>query len=352
MSPTILVTGGAGYIGAHACVALIAAGFTPLVLDNLCNSSAESLRRVGRISGVEPRLVVADIRDAQALDALFAAQPVAAVMHFAGLKAVGESTAAPLRYYDNNVGGSVALLQAMQRAGVRTLIFSSSATVYGEPSVAQFREDMRCDPVNPYGRGKWMIEQMLGDLAASEPGWRIAALRYFNPVGAHPSGLIGEDPRGVPDNLMPYITQVAVGRLPALRVFGDDWPTRGWQRRARLHPRDGSGRGPRGRAAPPARARAATADAEPGQRSRHLGAATAARVRAGDRPRAAARDRRAPPRRHRRVLGRSDPRGCRSWAGARSATCPRCAPMPGAGSRPIRAVTPTPDLRPRDAGHG
>uniref|UniRef100_UPI0023F23865 UDP-glucose 4-epimerase GalE n=1 Tax=Metallibacterium scheffleri TaxID=993689 RepID=UPI0023F23865 len=225
MSPTILVTGGAGYIGAHACVALIAAGFTPLVLDNLCNSSAESLRRVGRISGVEPRLVVADIRDAQALDALFAAQPVAAVMHFAGLKAVGESTAAPLRYYDNNVGGSVALLQAMQRAGVRTLIFSSSATVYGEPSVAQFREDMRCDPVNPYGRGKWMIEQMLGDLAASEPGWRIAALRYFNPVGAHPSGLIGEDPRGVPDNLMPYITQVAVGRLPALRVFGGDWPT-------------------------------------------------------------------------------------------------------------------------------
>jgi UDP-glucose 4-epimerase len=225
MSSTILVTGGAGYIGAHACVALIAAGYTPLVLDNLCNSSAESLRRVARISGVEPRLVVADIRDARAFDALFAAQPIAAVMHFAGLKAVGESTADPLRYYDNNVGGSSTLLQAMQRAGVRTLIFSSSATVYGEPGVEQFREDMRCDPVNPYGRGKWMIEQMLGDLAASEAGWRIAALRYFNPVGAHASGLIGEDPRGVPDNLMPYITQVAVGRLPRLRVFGGDWPT-------------------------------------------------------------------------------------------------------------------------------
>ncbi|EQD61582.1 UDP-glucose 4-epimerase (Galactowaldenase) [mine drainage metagenome] len=178
MNPTILVTGGAGYIGAHACVMLIAAGFTPLVLDNLCNSSAESLRRVGRITGVEPRLIVADIRDAQALTALFAAQPITAVMHFAGLKAVGESTRDPLRYHDNNVAGSIGLLQAMQRAAVRTLIFSSSATVYGEPGFEQFREDMRCDPVNPYGRGKWMIEQVLGDLAASEAGWRIAALRY------------------------------------------------------------------------------------------------------------------------------------------------------------------------------
>ncbi|MHB1616499.1 MAG: UDP-glucose 4-epimerase GalE [Metallibacterium sp.] len=225
MNPTILVTGGAGYIGAHACVTLIEAGFAPLVLDNLCNSSAESLRRVGRISGVEPRLIVADIRDAQALDALFAAQPIAAVMHFAGLKAVGESTRDPLRYHDNNVGGSIVLLQAMRRAAVRTLIFSSSATVYGEPGFEQFREDMRCDPVNPYGRGKWMIEQVLADLAASEAGWRIANLRYFNPVGAHDSGLIGEDPRGVPNNLMPTITQVAVSRLPRLRVFGGDWPT-------------------------------------------------------------------------------------------------------------------------------
>ncbi len=225
MQPVILVTGGAGYIGVHACVALIEAGYTPLVLDNLSNGSAEALRRVGRITGRQPQLIQADVRDAAALDGLFAAQRIEAVMHFAGLKAVGESTAQPLRYYDHNVGGSITLLEAMQRAGVRSLIFSSSATVYGEPGVEQFHEDMRCDPVNPYGRSKWMIEQILADLAAGEPGWRIARLRYFNPVGAHASGLIGEDPHGVPDNLMPYITRVAVGRLPELRIFGGDWPT-------------------------------------------------------------------------------------------------------------------------------
>ena len=224
-SPIVLVTGGAGYIGAHACVALIEAGYTPLVLDNLCNGSAEALRRVGRITGTQPRLIEADVRDATALDALFAMQPVAAVMHFAGLKAVGESTAEPLRYYDYNVGGSLTLLAAMRRADVRALIFSSSATVYGEPGVERFHEDMPCNPVNPYGRSKWMVEQILADLATSEPGWRLARLRYFNPVAAHASGLIGEDPRGEPNNLMPYISQVAVGRQPHLRVFGGDWPT-------------------------------------------------------------------------------------------------------------------------------
>jgi len=225
MSRNILVTGGAGYIGAHACVALIEAGYTPLVLDNLSNASALSLQRVGRISGQTPQLIEGDIRDGALLARVFAAQPIAAVMHFAGLKAVGESVAQPLRYYDNNVAGSCTLLGAMRDAGVRSLVFSSSATVYGEHAQPPLHEDLPCAPVNPYGQTKAMIEQMLADLHGSEPGWRIARLRYFNPVGAHRSGLIGEDPRGIPNNLMPYITQVAVGRLPALRVFGTDWPT-------------------------------------------------------------------------------------------------------------------------------
>ena len=225
MQPVVLITGGAGYVGSHACVALIESGYLPLVLDNFSNSSVESLRRVARITGVQPQLVEADVRDANALDSVFRSGPIHAVMHFAGLKAVGESTVQPLRYYAHNLAGTLALAKAMQRAGVRNLVFSSSATVYGEPGIEQLHEDLRCDPVNPYGRTKWMIEQMLADLAASEPGWRIARLRYFNPVGAHASGLIGEDPRGVPNNLMPYVSQVAVGRLDRLRVFGGDWPT-------------------------------------------------------------------------------------------------------------------------------
>ncbi len=224
-SKTILVTGGAGYIGSHTCVALIEAGYTPLVYDNLCNSSAESLARVERITGKRPAFVQADIRDAARLDAVFAEHAVAAVIHFAGLKAVGESVEKPLIYYDNNVGGTVVLLQAMQRARVRELIFSSSATVYGDPASVPIREDFPLSATNAYGRSKLMIEEILGDLHRAEPAWRIARLRYFNPVGAHESGLIGEDPRGIPNNLMPYITQVAVGRLQKLRVFGGDWPT-------------------------------------------------------------------------------------------------------------------------------
>ncbi|NNM63827.1 MAG: UDP-glucose 4-epimerase GalE [Burkholderiales bacterium] len=225
MSATILVTGGAGYIGSHTCVALIEAGYEPLVYDNLCNSSAESLARVERITGVRPDFIQADIRDASALDSAFNGHDVQAVIHFAGLKAVGESVDKPLSYYDNNVGGTVTLLQAMQRTGLRTIIFSSSATVYGDPASVPIREDFPLSATNAYGRSKLMIEEMLGDLHRAEPQWHIARLRYFNPVGAHESGLIGEDPLGIPNNLMPYVTQVAVGRLPRLRIFGGDWPT-------------------------------------------------------------------------------------------------------------------------------
>ncbi|OYV31309.1 MAG: UDP-glucose 4-epimerase GalE [Thiomonas sp. 20-64-9] len=222
---TILVTGGAGYIGSHTCVALIEAGYIPVVYDNLCNSSAESLARVERITGKRPVFVQADIRDPARLDAVFAQHKIDAAIHFAGLKAVGESVEKPLMYYDNNVGGTVVLLEAMQRAKVHNLIFSSSATVYGDPASTPIREDFPLSATNAYGRSKLMIEEILGDLHRAEPHWRIARLRYFNPVGAHESGLIGEDPRGIPNNLMPYITQVAVGRLQKLRVFGGDWPT-------------------------------------------------------------------------------------------------------------------------------
>ncbi|MBN8777074.1 UDP-glucose 4-epimerase GalE, partial [Thiomonas arsenitoxydans] len=210
---TILVTGGAGYIGSHTCVALIEAGYIPVVYDNLCNSSAESLARVERITGKRPAFVQADIRDTARLDAVFEQHKIDAVIHFAGLKAVGESVEKPLIYYDNNVGGTVVLLEAMQRAKVHNLIFSSSATVYGDPASTPIREDFPLSATNAYGRSKLMIEEILGDLHRAEPHWRIARLRYFNPVGAHESGLIGEDPRGIPNNLMPYITQVAVGRL-------------------------------------------------------------------------------------------------------------------------------------------
>jgi len=221
----ILVTGGAGYIGSHTVVELLAKGNELLILDNFSNSSPRVLERIQKISGQRPLLVEGDIRDRDALKAVFAAHPIQSVIHFAGLKAVGESVDQPLSYYDNNVAGSLRLFEAMAEANVKTLVFSSSATVYGDPHTVPIREDFPLQATNPYGRTKLHIEEMLRDITRSDPAWRIALLRYFNPVGAHPSGLIGENPRGIPNNLMPYVTQVAVGRRPKLGVFGNDYPT-------------------------------------------------------------------------------------------------------------------------------
>ena len=226
MPDHILVTGGAGYIGSHTCVELLAAGFTPVIVDNLVNSKREAVRRIERIAGRAPVFIDADVRDRAALDAAFAAHPIAAVIHFAGLKAVGESVAKPLLYYDNNVNGTLVLVDAMQRAGVRRLVFSSSATVYGDPHALPIREDFPVQTTNPYGASKAMVERVLTDVAATDPAWHVALLRYFNPVGAHESGLIGEDPAGIPNNLMPYVAQVAVGKLQRVTVHGDDYPTR------------------------------------------------------------------------------------------------------------------------------
>jgi len=221
----ILVTGGAGYIGSHASVALMAAGHDVVILDNLCNSSRVVLDGIAAIAGRSPMFVEGDIRDAALLDQLFARHRVDAVMHFAGLKAVGESVANPLLYYDNNVYGSLVLLRAMGAHGVRRLVFSSSATVYGAPVNLPIREDFPLQATNPYGRSKLMIEEMLRDVAVADQGWHVAILRYFNPVGAHPSGLIGEAPNGIPNNLMPYIVQVAAGQRDFLSVFGNDYAT-------------------------------------------------------------------------------------------------------------------------------
>ena len=225
MSSTILVTGGAGYIGTHACIALIEAGYQVVVLDNLCNASAEAISRVGEITGITLPLVKGDVRDAQCLDALFSDHDIEAVMHFAGLKAVGESVEKPLEYYDNNVNGTLVLLAAMERAGIDKFIFSSSATVYGDPASVPIREDFPTSATNPYGRSKLMVEEILADWGLARPGWSIGRLRYFNPVGAHVSGRIGEDPQGWPNNLMPFVAQVAVGRREQLSVFGGDYPT-------------------------------------------------------------------------------------------------------------------------------
>ncbi|MCS6969772.1 MAG: UDP-glucose 4-epimerase GalE [Planctomycetota bacterium] len=224
---TILVTGGAGYIGSHCCVELLQAGYRLAVVDNLVNSSPLALERVRAIVGPAAALSFhrVDLCDAAALERVFAAERPQAVIHFAGLKAVGESVQIPLRYYENNLIGTLNLLAAMRRHGCRQLVFSSSATVYGDPERVPIREDAPRRATNPYGRTKLIIEYMLEDLARAEDGWSLIALRYFNPVGAHPSGLIGEDPQGIPNNLMPYALQVAVGRLPCLQVFGNDWPT-------------------------------------------------------------------------------------------------------------------------------
>jgi UDP-glucose 4-epimerase len=221
----VLVTGGAGYIGSHTALQLIEAGYEVVALDNLSNSHPESLRRVSAITGKRTHLVEGDVRDRQLVQKTIEDFGCQAVLHFAGLKAVGESVEKPLLYYKNNVEGMVALLDAMDQTGVRNLVFSSSATVYGDPQKLPLTEDHPRSATNPYGRTKLMIEEILEDLLAAQSGWRIAILRYFNPVGAHSSGMIGEDPQGVPNNLMPFIAQVATGRRESLRVFGNDYPT-------------------------------------------------------------------------------------------------------------------------------
>lgn len=229
----LLITGGAGFIGTHSCLVLLEAGHNLVVLDNFDNSSRESLKRVLELAGPSAagrlQVVEGDIRSAGDLERAFKAtptgRPITAVVHFAGLKAVGESLREPLRYWDVNLCGSRQLLQVMQAHGCRNLVFSSSATLYGMPELVPIPESAPIQPINPYGHSKAAVEQLLADLVASEPGWRIARLRYFNPVGAHPSGRIGEDPRGIPNNLFPFVSQVAVGRRDCLQVFGGDWPT-------------------------------------------------------------------------------------------------------------------------------
>ncbi|WP_293008299.1 UDP-glucose 4-epimerase GalE [Nitrosomonas sp.] len=221
----ILVTGGAGYIGSHTCVELLNAGFDVTVFDNFCNSNPEALARVTTITGRKPKLISGDCRDRVAVVAALKQSKATAVIHFAGLKAVGESVDHPLSYYDNNVVGTLRLLEAMQECNVKTLVFSSSATVYGDPVKLPLTEDHPLAPTNPYGRSKLMIEEILRDFQHSDRSFRIGILRYFNPVGAHPSGLIGEDPQGIPNNLMPFVAQVAIGRRDTLSVWGNDYPT-------------------------------------------------------------------------------------------------------------------------------
>ena len=223
---TIFVTGGTGFIGSHTVISLLQSGFDVVILDNLCNSSAKILPRLQQISGKSVPFYEGDIRDREVLRRIFAEHDIDSVIHFAGLKAVGESVAEPMRYYDNNVSGSLVLAEEMARAGVFNIVFSSSATVYGDPGKVPYAEDMKPgDTNNPYGTSKAMVERVLTDIQKADPRWSVILLRYFNPIGAHQSGLIGEHPNGIPNNLLPYVCQVAGGKLPFLSVFGDDYPT-------------------------------------------------------------------------------------------------------------------------------
>lgn len=222
---SILVTGGAGYIGSHTCVELLDAGYDIVVVDNFSNSKPEALRRVKEITGKDFKVYAVDLLDRDGLDKVFSENDIQAVIHFAGLKAVGESVAIPLKYYYNNITGTIILCEVMQKHGVKKVVFSSSATVYGKPESVPIKEDFPLCPTNPYGRTKYMIEEILRDVYVADNEWSIILLRYFNPIGAHESGRIGEDPNGIPNNLMPYITQVAVGKREKLYVFGNDYDT-------------------------------------------------------------------------------------------------------------------------------
>lgn len=222
----VLVTGGMGYIGSHTCLQMIAAGMTPVIVDNLYNSKRSVLERIEKVSGQTPTFIEGDIRDKALMKQVLVEHNIDAVIHFAGLKAVGESVEKPLEYYDNNVNGTLVLVDAMREAGVKTLVFSSSATVYGDPASVPITEDFPTSATNPYGRSKLMVEECLTDFQNANPDWSITLLRYFNPVGSHPSGELGEDPQGIPNNLMPFVSQVAVGRREFLSVFGDDYPTK------------------------------------------------------------------------------------------------------------------------------
>lgn len=222
---SVLVTGGAGFIGSHTCVELLESGFDVVVCDNLSNASEESLKRVEKITGRTLRFYKTDIRDREGLDTIFEKENIDSVIHFAGLKAVGESVEKPLMYYDNNIHGTLVLCEAMKKAGCKSIVFSSSATVYGDPHTVPIKEDFPLHATNPYGRTKLMIEEILQDLCVSDPEWKVILLRYFNPIGAHESGLIGEDPKGIPNNLVPYVAQVAIGKHEFVRVFGNDYNT-------------------------------------------------------------------------------------------------------------------------------
>jgi UDP-glucose 4-epimerase len=221
----ILVTGGTGYIGSHTCVQLIEKGWHPVILDSLVNSKVSVLNRIEQITGHRPPFIKADVRDADAVSTVLKEHAIDAVIHFAGLKAVGESVEQPLRYYDNNVHGSKVLFEAMQKCGVKTLVFSSSATVYGHSSAPPWNEQVPTSPANPYGRSKLLVDKFMADVAATDTSCSLTSLRYFNPVGAHPSGLMGEDPQGIPNNLIPFLAQVAVGRRETLQIFGNNYPT-------------------------------------------------------------------------------------------------------------------------------